>query len=131
MRTFYILSILYMTSTQKRRTHKRKTRKLTHKTSGGKAFATDGPVKLVIKNNQGQAFDVPCDVCKNNNYTEVIGSIGKSKVRSGFGQVMFGEAADILDTTSVILYFCNFCGNCRTIRNKDPIRITAIPASST
>ena len=116
-----------MTATRKHKSSKRKTRK----NRGGKPFATDVPVKLVIRNNEGKMFDVPCDVCKNNNYTETIGTIGKSKLRSGFGQVMFGDAADILDTTSVILYFCNFCGNCRTIRNKDPLRIVTLPVTST
>jgi hypothetical protein len=119
-----------MPTTIKRRSHKRTTRKNPHK-KGGKSFALVEPVKLVIQNNQGNIFDVPCDVCKNNNYNEVLGSIGKSKLRSGFGQVMFGDAADILDTTSVILYFCNFCGNCRIIRNKDPLRILAVPISTT
>lgn len=116
-----------MASTRKHKSSDRKTRK----NKGGKPFAVNVPVKLVIQNNEGQPFDIPCDVCKNNNYTETIGTIGKSKLRSGFGQVMFGEAADILDTTSVILYFCNFCGNCRTIRNKEPIRIVAQPIAST
>jgi hypothetical protein len=115
-----------MATTQKRRTHTRKTRKTTHKTTGGKALEEGVPVKLVIQNNQGKDFDVPCDVCKNNNYTEDLGTIGKSKIESGLNAMFFDDPIQVLDTTSVILYSCNFCGNCRIIRNKDPIRITSI-----
>ena len=93
----------------------RKTRK-----RGGKTFASSKPVTLNYNNNP-----ILCDVCKSNNYTEVIGTIDKSKVRSGFGQLFFGEAAEILDNTSIIIYTCNACGMCKIIRNKDPIAIKA------
>lgn len=92
----------------------RKTRK-----RGGKTFATSKPVTLNYNNNP-----ILCDVCKSNNYTEVIGTIDKSKVRSGFGQFFFGEAAEILDNTSVIIYTCNACGMCKIVRNIDNKKIT-------
>ena len=87
---------------------------------GGKTFASSSSVKL---NYNGA--DVNCDVCRNNNYTEVIGAIEKSKVRSGIGHFFFGETAEILDNTSIIMYTCNTCGLCKVIRNKDPLAITA------
>jgi len=93
----------------------RKTRK-----RGGKTFASSKPVTLSYNNNP-----ILCDVCKSTSYTEVIGTIDKSKVRSGIGQFFFGEAAEILDNTSVIIYTCNTCGMCKIIRNKDPIAIKA------
>ena len=87
----------------------RKTRK-----RGGKTFASSKPVTLSYNNNP-----VNCDVCKSNNYTEVTGTIDKSKVRSGVGQFFFGEAAEILDNTSVLIYTCNTCGMCKIVRNLD------------
>lgn len=95
----------------------RKTRK-----RGGKTFANNRPVSLNYNANP-----IKCDVCASNNYTEIIGTIDKSKVRSGFGQFFFGEAAEILDNTSIIIYTCNTCGMCKIIRNKDPIVISATP----
>jgi hypothetical protein len=87
---------------------------------GGKTFASNKPVQLFYNENE-----VVCDVCKKNNYKETTGALDKSKVRSGIGQLFFGDAAEILDTTSVIIYTCTTCGLCKIIRNKDPIRIIA------
>jgi hypothetical protein len=87
---------------------------------GGKTFASNKNVQLFYNNTE-----ISCDVCKENNYKETIGTIDKSKVRSGVGQFFFGEAAEILDNTSIIIYTCNTCGLCKIIRNKDPIRIVA------
>jgi hypothetical protein len=97
--------------------------KKTRKTRGGKTFSSDKPVKLNYNNKQ-----ILCDVCQSNNYTETTGAFGKSKVRTGVNSVFFGEAAEILDTTSVIIYTCNTCGLCKIIRNKDPLLIKAEPA---
>ena len=88
----------------------------------GKAISSSGAVKLKYKEKE-----VVCDVCRSNHYTENTGSFGKSKLRSGVGQIFLGEAADVLDTTSVIIYTCNTCGLCKIIRNKDPLLITAHP----
>jgi ssDNA-binding Zn-finger/Zn-ribbon topoisomerase 1 len=101
-----------------RKYHKKggKTRKL----KGGKTFSSSAPVKISYNGKE-----ITCDICGSNNYTETTGAFGKSKVRSGVGQFFFGEAAEILDTTSVIIYTCNTCGLCKIIRNKDPILITA------
>jgi len=85
---------------------------------GGKTFATNKKIKLTYNNSE-----VTCDVCKTNNFTETIGAFDKSKVRSGVGQALFGSVAEILDTTSVIIYTCNQCGLCKIIRNADPIHI--------
>lgn len=112
-----------MRKTMHHKNHVRKTKtnpKITKKRRGGKTFASSKSIKLSY--NGG---DVVCDVCKNNNYTETIGAFDKSKVRSGVGQAIFGDVAEILDTTSVIIYTCNTCGLCKVIRNKDPIRIVA------
>lgn len=89
---------------------------------GGKTMSSSSPVKLDYKGK-----DLVCDVCGTNNYTENTGAFDKSKVRSGVGQFFFGDAAEILDTTSVIIYTCNTCGLCKIIRNKDPLSITTKP----
>jgi len=89
---------------------------------GGKTFASSKPVSLKYSDKA-----IVCDVCGSNNYTETIGAIEKSKVRSGVGQFFFGDTAQILDNTSIIMYTCNTCGMCKVIRNQDPIRITASP----
>jgi ssDNA-binding Zn-finger/Zn-ribbon topoisomerase 1 len=94
----------------------------TRKNKGGKAVSSSGAVKLKYKEKE-----VICDVCGSNHYTENTGSFGKSKLRSGVGQIFLGEAAEILDTTSVIIYTCNTCGLCKIIRNKDPLLITSQP----
>ncbi len=96
----------------------RKTRKLI----GGKTLSSSTPVKL---NYNGK--DIICEICNSNNYTENTGTISKSKVRQGLGDIFFGEAAQVLDNTSVIIYTCNTCGLCKIIRNKDPILINAQP----
>jgi len=88
------------------------------KQNGGKTFANNQNVKLSYNDSE-----ITCEICKSNNYNETIGAFDKSKVRSGIGQLVFGEAAEILDTTSVIIYTCNTCGLCKVIRNKDPIVI--------
>jgi hypothetical protein len=92
----------------------------TKKMRGGKTFSSDKPVKL---NYNGK--DIVCEICSSNNYTETTGALGKSKVRQGFGGLFFGEAAEVVDNTSIISYTCNTCGLCKMIRNKDPILITA------
>ena len=94
----------------------------TRKLRGGKTISSRTPVKLDYKGKE-----VVCEVCGSNHYTENTGAFEKSKVRSGVGHVFFGEAAEIFDTTSVIIYTCNTCGLCRIIRNKDPILITSKP----
>ena len=102
----------------------KKTRKLRKPITlnGGKTFSSDKPIKL---NYNGK--NILCDVCESNNYKETTGAFGKSKVRTGVNSVFFGEAAEILDTTSVIIYTCNTCGLCKIIRNKDPLLIKAEP----
>jgi hypothetical protein len=92
----------------------------TKKTRGGKTFSSSKPVKLHYKEKE-----IKCHVCESNNYTENTGTISKSKVRQGLGEVVFGEAAEILDNTSVIIYTCNTCGLCKIVRNKNPILIEA------
>jgi hypothetical protein len=87
---------------------------------GGKTFASDKNVNLSYQDNS-----VVCDLCKNDEFKETISSLDKSKVRSSVGQAFFGKAAQILDTTSVIIYTCDNCGLCKMIRNKDPIKIVA------
>ena len=95
-------------------------RKTYRKRGGGKTFASSGPVSLTFN---GQS--VPCDLCRQNNYTENVGTLGKSKVRTGLTSFFFGEAGEVLDTTSIITYFCNNCGLSKTIRNNDNIRIVS------
>lgn len=97
----------------------RKTRKI----RGGKTFSSSAPVKLTYNGK-----NIACDICQSNNYKETTGAFGKSKVRTGVGSVIFGESAEILDTTSVIIYTCNTCGLCKIIRNKEPLLIKAEPA---
>jgi len=92
----------------------------TCKKKGGKTFGSSKLVNIYYDDN-----NILCDVCKNDKYNEVIGALEKSKVRSGFGQFFFGEAAEILDNTSVIIYVCSNCGNCRIIRNTDKLKIVA------
>jgi ssDNA-binding Zn-finger/Zn-ribbon topoisomerase 1 len=90
----------------------------TRKNRGGKLYGTSGNVKLTFHNKK-----VDCEICGSNDYTEKTGAFGKSKIRSGLGQMMFGDAADVLDTTSVIIYICNNCGLCKVIRNREPLLI--------
>lgn len=92
------------------------------KKSGGKTISSDTPVKLNYKDKE-----IVCDVCGGKHYTENTGAFNKSKLRSGVGQIFLGEAAEILDTTSVIIYTCNTCGLCKIIRNKEPLLITSRP----
>jgi len=101
---------------------KRFTRKIYRNIGGGKTWASSTPVSLTYLNNP-----VSCDVCRQNNYTENIGTLGKSKVRSGLTSFFFGEAGEVLDTTSIITYFCNSCGLSKTIRNNDNIKIVSVP----
>lgn len=97
-------------------------RKTKRKNGGGKTFASSTPVSLTYN-----GMSVICALCRQNNYTENIGTLGKSKVRTGIGSFFFGEAAEVLDTTSIITYFCNTCGLSKTIRNNDNIRIVSGP----
>ena len=97
-------------------------RKTRRKNGGGKTFASSTPVSLSYN-----GMSVICALCRQNNYTENIGTLGKSKVRTGIGSFFFGEAAEVLDTTSIITYFCNTCGLSKTIRNNDNIRIVSGP----
>lgn len=92
------------------------------KLRGGKTFSSSSPVKLTYKEKA-----VVCDVCGSNNYTETTGAFSKSKVRSGVGQIFLGEAAEILDTTSVVIYTCNTCNLCKVIRNIEPVLIKSEP----
>ena len=93
------------------------------KIMGGKTTASSTPVQLSF-----QSKPLVCSVCAENKYNEVIGTTGKSKIRRGLGDLVFGSAISIIDSTSVILYFCTNCGTCRTIRNVDPLQIVASPA---
>jgi hypothetical protein len=102
--------------TPKQRKSNNKTRKLT----GGKTFSSNNPVNLYYNNEQ-----IFCYVCGHNTYSETIGTINKSKARSGATQFFFGDVADVLDNTSIILYNCNHCGFCKMVRNKDPLMIIA------
>jgi ssDNA-binding Zn-finger/Zn-ribbon topoisomerase 1 len=92
----------------------------TQKRVAGKMYGISGNVKLTFNGK-----NVVCEICKENNYKEKTGSFGKSKIRSGVGEVIFGDVAEVLDTTSVIIYICNNCGLCKVIRNKDPLLIKA------
>ena len=97
-------------------------RKNKRKNVGGKSYASSTPVSLTYN-----GMSVICALCRQNNYTENVGTLGKSKMRTGIGSFFFGEAAEILDTTSIITYFCNNCGLSKTIRNNDNIRIVSGP----
>ena len=72
----------------------------TRKIKAGKMFSSNQSVQLSYQNNL-----INCEVCAANNYTENTGAFGKS----------------------VIIYTCNICGLCRIIRNKEPIKIVAMP----
>ena len=97
-------------------------RKNKRKNGGGKSYASSTPVSLTYN-----GMSVICALCRQNNYTENVGTLGKSKMRTGLGSFFFGEAAEVLDTTSIITYFCNNCGLSKTIRNNDNIRIVSGP----
>lgn len=75
------------------------------------------------RQSNGQA--IICDICKQNNYNEVIGTIDKSKARTVIRDFFLGSESGNIDNTSIIQYFCNICGYCKIIRNKDPLVITA------
>lgn len=94
-----------------RKNIKNTTRKKSH---GGKTFASSKPIKLFYKSKQ-----LLCEVCNHDMYEEIIGTLGKSKVRSGLAEMVLGDFGKILDTTSIIVYVCKDCGNCKMIRNTD------------
>jgi hypothetical protein len=94
------------------------TRKLRN---GGKTFASHKPVEIYYNDKK-----IMCDICKHHIYDEIIGTLGKSKVRSGMVEFAFGEIGEVLDTTSIIVYVCKQCGNCRTIRNSDDNKMSII-----
>jgi hypothetical protein len=102
------------------KTHKKniKCGRKTKKIIGGKTISSNKPVKITYKEKE-----ILCEICSSNNYTENTGTISKSKVRQGVGNVLFGEAAEVLDNTSVIIYTCNTCGLCKIVRNKEPLSI--------
>jgi hypothetical protein len=103
------------------KTNRRRNRNsATKKFRGGKTFASNKSVKLTYLGKS-----LPCEICQNETYEEIIGTLDKSKVRSGVGQLFFGDMAGIVDSTSVLIYVCKTCGYCRIIRNKDPIKIIA------
>jgi hypothetical protein len=106
----------------KQEKRKRLARKTYRRKGGGKTFASSTPVSLSYN---GQA--VTCELCRQNHYTENIGTLGKSKIRSGVTSFFFGDAGEVLDTTSIITYFCNNCGLSKTIRNNDAIKIISGP----
>lgn len=118
-----------MPPTRRRRPQNTRRHRRRRQYHGGKTFAANTPVKLAIMDEAQQPVEVRCEVCRNNHYTETIGTINKSKVRAGIGSVFFGEAAEFLDTTSIIVYFCNYCGHARIIRNNSAIKINAYVAS--
>lgn len=103
-------------------TYKHKHKKNQSKLRWGENMGSSTPVSLIYN---GQS--VPCDLCRQNIYTENIGTLGKSKVRSGLSSFFFGEVGEVLDTTSIITYFCNTCGLSKTIRNNDNIQIQSGP----
>jgi ssDNA-binding Zn-finger/Zn-ribbon topoisomerase 1 len=92
----------------------------TKKRLAGKVYGTSGNVKLTFNDK-----NVLCEICNENNYKEKTGSFGKSKIRSGIGEAIFGDFAEVLDTTSIIIYICNNCGLCKVIRNREPLLIKA------
>jgi hypothetical protein len=104
---------------------RKRSRKTKRKNGGGKTFASSTPVSLTYN-----GMSVICALCRQNNYTENVGTLGKSKARTGLGSFFFGEVAEVLDTTSIITYFCNNCGLSKTIRNNDNIRIVSGPVSA-
>jgi len=94
----------------------RKTAKKKYK--GGKT-TSDGNVPLFYNGKP-----IPCTICGANNYEEVIGTINKSKARTIVRNFFFGSDTGEIDNTSIITYFCNTCGYCVMIRNKDQLLIT-------
>ena len=103
-----------------RTTKQRQSINKTRKTTGGKTFSSNNPVNLHYINNP-----IVCYVCGHNTYSETVGTINKSKARSGVGQFIFGDLADVIDNTSIILYTCNQCGMCKMVRNREPHMIIA------
>jgi hypothetical protein len=87
---------------------------------GGKSTSDGGHVSLHLKTELRQS--IVCDICKQNDYEEVIGTTNKSKVRDMVGSFIFGEGIGNIDNTSIIQYFCNGCGYCKIFRNKDPLK---------
>jgi len=101
-----------MKSCRRRSIKNKNTRKI--RRVGGKTFASSNPVKITYDGSP-----ILCDVCKHDTYIETIGSLNKSKVRSGLGQFVLGDAAEILDTTSIRAFFCKQCGRGLMFRNTD------------
>lgn len=93
------------------------------KKKGGKTFSTGDRVSLSLKTKT--PIPILCDICKQNDYEEVLGTTNKSKARDLAGAFVFGEGFGNIDNTSIIQYFCNVCGYCKIFRNKPPLKITA------
>ena len=113
--------------TYKKRKNFRKTKKnyILQGGIGPGKTTSDGNVKLQYKHEKTSVFtEVKCENCSSNNYNEVIGTLGKSKARTVVGDFFLGDDMKNIDNTSIISYFCNTCGLCKMIRNKD-IKIVA------
>ena len=89
--------------------------------TGGQTFSR-GNVKLMYNTTE-----VKCTNCSSNNYNEVIGTLGKSKIRTMAGDLIFGDSNKDIDNTSIIAYFCSTCGLCQIIRNDTKLKIIATP----
>jgi hypothetical protein len=107
----------------------RKTRK-NQKKQGGGLFSGLGLNAPVFENKNAVSLSynsnpIKCDVCGNIDFTEIQSSIDKSKVRTFVREAVFGDGSENIDNTSVILYVCQTCGNCRMVRNNGQQKITA------
>ena len=62
---------------------------------------------------------INCEICGNKIYEKVVSTIGKSKMRTGAVGVLLGNsvATETFNNTSVDMYVCQKCGNCRIVRN--------------
>lgn len=67
---------------------------------------------------------INCQICENKIYEKVVSTIGKSKMRTGAVGMLFGNsvATETLNNTSVDMYICQKCGNCRVVRNVAPFK---------
>jgi predicted RNA-binding Zn-ribbon protein involved in translation (DUF1610 family) len=101
-------------STIKNKISKRKSRKNKGGKFMGKLFQE--PVSLRFEGKE-----ILCPSCGENNYNERTSTFDRSKIRKLFGlplTLATGFVSYMISNTSIITYYCNFCGNCRIFRNR-------------
>jgi len=89
----------------------RRTHSKTKRFKGG-SFSSDNKITtLSFENNP-----IVCDVCKNTEFQQRDGTIGKSKTNEFITGAILGDTLSGVNDISIRCYFCNNCGNAIFVR---------------